>query len=372
MGELFALDYDLLLYDVTSTYFEGQAARNPLAQRGYSRDHRPDCKQVCIALVVTREGLPLGYEVFAGNRTDVTTVEEIVETMETPLRHGPADLGDGPRHDERGEPRLAAADRAALPDRHAQERAPAVGRASSPTRRTGRRCATASRSSCASAPTAPRPSCCVRSAERREKEQAMHERFASASTRDWRGSRGGSRTPAGPWIAGRSSGRSAACSRATPAPPGATPSRWSRTRACAAGVRLTWTIRPEWEDWARWSEGCYVLRTNIPDWTPEDLWRTYIQLTEAEAAFRIHKSDLSIRPIWHQREDRVQAHILVCFLAYVLWKTLEQWQSRAGLGNSPRTILEELRRIQSTDVILPTAVPSIYSVRLVSVDFRPV
>jgi transposase len=82
LGELFALEYDLLLYDVTSTYFEGMAARNGLAARGYSRDHRPDCKQVCIALVVTRGGMPLGYEIFAGNRTDVTTVEEIVETME--------------------------------------------------------------------------------------------------------------------------------------------------------------------------------------------------------------------------------------------------------------------------------------------------
>lgn len=82
LGELFALEYDLLLYDVTSTYFEGLAERNPLAQRGYSRDHRPDGKQVCIALVVTREGMPLGYQVFAGNRSDVTTVEEIVEQME--------------------------------------------------------------------------------------------------------------------------------------------------------------------------------------------------------------------------------------------------------------------------------------------------
>jgi Transposase DDE domain len=88
LGELFALDYDLLLYDVTSTYFEGQAARNPLARRGHSRDHRPDCPQVCVALVVTREGLPLGYELFAGNRTDVTTVREIVEIMET--RYGAA------------------------------------------------------------------------------------------------------------------------------------------------------------------------------------------------------------------------------------------------------------------------------------------
>ena len=121
----------------------------------------------------------------------------------------------------------------------------------------------------------------------------------------------------------------------------------------AAGLHVTWRVRPEWDDWARHSEGCYVLRSNIADWSPEDLWRTYIQLTEAEAAFRIHKSELSIRPIWHQREDRVKAHILVCFLAYVLWKTLEQWQGRADLGHSPRTILEELGRGKNTTVYFP-------------------
>jgi hypothetical protein len=122
-----------------------------------------------------------------------------------------------------------------------------------------------------------------------------------------------------------------------------------------AGLRLEWSRRAEWDDWSRHSEGCYVLRTNLRDWSSEALWRTYIQLSEAEAAFRIHKSELSIRPIWHQREDRVLAHILVCFLAYALWKTLEQWQSRAGLGNSPRTLLQELAAIASTDVILPMA-----------------
>jgi hypothetical protein len=98
-----------------------------------------------------------------------------------------------------------------------------------------------------------------------------------------------------------------------------------------------------------------VLRTNVSDWTPGTLWQTYIQLTEAEAAFRIHKSELSIRPIWQQRQTRVLAHIPVCFLAYVLWKTLEQWQSRAGPGNAPRTILQAFAAISSTDVILPTA-----------------
>jgi Transposase len=123
-------------------------------------------------------------------------------------------------------------------------------------------------------------------------------------------------------------------------------------------------MRAEWDDWSRHSEGCYVLRTNLRDWTSEALWRTYIQLSEAEAAFRIHKSELSIRPIWHQREDRVLAHILVCFLAYVLWKTLEQWQSRAGLGNSPRTVLQELAAITSTDVILQTAAVPSHELRL--------
>ena len=85
-GELFAVENEILLYDVTSTYFEGKAEGNPQAQRGYSRDHRGDCKQVCIALIVTFDGFPLGYEVFPGNTHDSTTVQQIVETMER--RHG--------------------------------------------------------------------------------------------------------------------------------------------------------------------------------------------------------------------------------------------------------------------------------------------
>jgi transposase len=98
-----------------------------------------------------------------------------------------------------------------------------------------------------------------------------------------------------------------------------------------------------------------VLRTNVSGFTPEELWKIYIQLTEAESAFRVHKSELGLRPIWHHKEQRVQAHIFVCFLAYAMWKTLEKWQERAGLGNSPRTLFEELRRIQSNDVVLPVA-----------------
>jgi hypothetical protein len=100
--------------------------------------------------------------------------------------------------------------------------------------------------------------------------------------------------------------------------------------------------------------GCYLLRSNVEDWSDEELWKAYIELTEAEAAFRIHKSDLSIRPIWHPKEERVLAHIFVCFLAYVLWKTLGQLCERAGLGNEPRRVLRELSEIRLIDVVLPT------------------
>jgi len=119
-------------------------------------------------------------------------------------------------------------------------------------------------------------------------------------------------------------------------------------------LRLRVVCNVAFDDWAALSEGAYLLRSNITDWSDQQLWKAYIQLTQAEAAFRIQKDQLNVRPIWHQREDRVQAHILVCFLAFVLWKSLEMWQQRAGLGNSPRTILEELARIQSHDVVLPT------------------
>lgn len=354
LGELFDISYDLLLYDVTSTYFEGLAARNPQAQRGHSRDHRPDCKQVCIALVVTREGMPLGYEVFAGNRTDVTTVEEIVETMET--RYGIAE-------------RVWVMDRGMMSAENVEwlqqtGRRYLLGTAKSELKRWSREIAEARdwqtvregvEAKLCRGPDGAETFLLCRSADRRAKEQAMHERFAkrietrleSLARRLEHARRRLDRETIGRQI-GRLLG---ANSRAA----GRYEIHVVEDAARACGLRLVWSVRPEWDEWARHSEGTYLLRTNVSDWTSEELWRTYIQLTEAEAAFRIHKSDLSIRPIWHQKADRVQAHILVCFLAYVLWKTLEQWQRRAGLGSSPRTILAEIGRIQSTDVVLPLA-----------------
>jgi len=102
------------------------------------------------------------------------------------------------------------------------------------------------------------------------------------------------------------------------------------------------------------SDGCYLLRTNVTDWSDEDLWKAYKQLTEAENAFRIQKSDLSIRPVWHQKKERVRAHIFVCFLSYVLRKMLGQLCKKAGLGDEPRRVISELSEIRLVDVVLPT------------------
>jgi len=120
-----------------------------------------------------------------------------------------------------------------------------------------------------------------------------------------------------------------------------------------ARLKIIFKRNKRWSDWAELSEGCYLLRTNLTDIDPKTLWKRYIQLTEAEWAFRIVKDQLVIRPIWHQKADRVKAHILVCFLAYVLWKSLAQWMRQAGLGDAPGTLLEEFAKIKSGDVVLP-------------------
>ena len=354
LGELFALDYDLLLYDVTSTYFEGQAAANPLAQRGYSRDHRPDCKQVNIALVVTREGMPLGYELFAGNRADVTTVKEIVETMER--RYGLAsriwvmDRGMASAENLQwlkasGRRYLIGTTRARL-GQFIPELTSAMGWQS---------VGEAVKVKLVAGADGQDSYLLCRSTQRQAKEQGMHQRFAQRIEQGLaRLARRieGSKRPLARSTLDRQIGRLLGAN-------GHAAGRYIvelvEDPSCAAGLKLSVAINQQWEQRATLAEGCYVLRTNLTHWEPHTLWHTYMQLTQAEAAFRIHKRDLSMRPIWHQKQSRVEAHILVCFLAYVLWKTLEQWQARAGLGNSPRTILEELGRIQSTDVVLPLA-----------------
>lgn len=348
LGELFGLEYDLLLYDVTSTYFEGQAEANPLAQRGYSRDHRPDCKQVCIGLVVSKCGMPLGYEVFAGNRVDVTTLQEIVETMER--RYGRADriwVGD------RG---MVSAENIAFLKRSGRRYI--VGTPKAMLKQFQRELLTEDWHTvrdglevklCPS-PDGDETFVLCRSRDRREKEKAMHGRFEQRIEEGLRRIEAScQKQRLEPVVVAQRLGRLLGQnSRAAGL-------FHTEVRAAADGRGvLSWKKIDAWRDWAALSEGCYLLRSNVADWSDEELWKAYIQLTEAEAAFRIHKTDLALRPIWHQKEERVLAHILVCFLAYVLWKTLAGRCQRAGLGHEPRRVFEELSKIQLIDVVLPT------------------
>ena len=347
------MDNEVLLYDVTSTYFEGQAEANPLAQRGYSRDHRYDCKQVLIALVVTFDGFPLGYEVFAGNTHDSRTLQTIVTTMEA--RHGMlgrvwiTDRGMASKKNlawlrDSGRRYIIGAPKSEL-KKFAGSLADAAG---------WREVREGIEVKLARCPETGETVVLCRSADRRNKERAMHDKFGRRievalerlATRIARSKRRLDREQVNRQI-GRilqQNQRAAQRFKAHLVEDGG-----------PAGFHLEVEVDASFDDWAALSEGAYLLRFNINDWSNEQLWKAYIQLTQAEAAFRIQKDQLKVRPVWHQRADRVQAHILVCFLAFVLWKTLEMWQSRAGLGNSPRTVLEELARIQSHDVVLPTA-----------------
>jgi transposase len=348
LGELFDLSYDLLLYDITSTYFEGQALANPLAKRGYSRDKRGDCKQVCIALVVSKCGMPLGYEVFAGNRRDVTTVEEIVEAMEK--RYGKAD-------------RIWAMDRGMVSEDNMAflrggGRKYILGTPKSMLRRFEQELVSEDwekvqkglEVKCCPGPDEREIFILCRSQDRRQKEKAIHERFekriedglkkieASCRKRKYKLVTIAKRI-------GRLLGKNSRAAGLFDT---------DVVQIEDGRAKLLWKKVEKWRQWAELSEGCYLLRTNVTDWTGRELWNAYMQLTEAEAAFRVQKSDLRIRPIWHQKQQRVEAHILVCFLSYVLWKTLGQMCRDSGLGDEPRRVLEELSRIKSVDVVMPT------------------
>lgn len=413
LGELFELDYELLLYDVTSTYFEGQCGRNPLGKRGHSRDKRPDCLQVCIGLVVTTDGLPVGYEVFAGNRHDSTTVEEIVEVMEK--KYGRAN-------------RIWVMDRGMVSEANlsfvrSRDGRYLVGTPKATLRKfeshlveqDWEQVEAGVEVKLVPSPEGDETFILARSAERREKEKAIHARFLSrmeaglqqlkaamekgrlrdetvAHRRLGRLQGENSRaakafdvtiqpiTPDESKVAAETGTASDALDQdlqneptrrdATRDEQGQT----SETRDDEAGheasgsdskrkkkrsakqspsLRITWQRNERWDEWARLSEGCYLLRSNMNETDPKTLWKHYIQLTDAEWAFRICKDELVLRPIWHQTEDRVKAHILVCFIAYAMWKTLAGWMGRSGLGDAPRSLLDELSKITSGDVVLP-------------------
>jgi len=350
---LFAPSQELLIYDVTSTYFEGQCPHNELAKRGYSRDHRPDCLQVCIGLVVTEEGLPLGYEVFEGNRQDSKTLETIVEAMEQKygkseriwvLDRGIVSEANLAMLRERGGRYIVGTPKAMLRrfEQHLLEEDWAFVQAGVEVKRIA-------------SDDGQEQFVLARSRDRRAKEAAMHAKFVArveaGLERLQRAITAGRLKDAG--LAQRRLGRLLQQnSRA-----GKAFTVTIETLAQPEGkarLRLSWTKDAAWAHYADLSEGCYLLRTNVTDLDAAALWKQYIQLTEAEWAFRISKDELRLRPIWHQKKERVLAHILVCFLAYVLWKSLAQWMRRSGLGDAPRPLVAELAKIRSGDVVLPT------------------
>lgn len=353
LGDLFDLKYDLLLYDITSTYFEGQCLSNPMARRGYSRDSRPDCVQVCIGLVVTTDGMPLGYEVFDGNTNDSTTVEEIVEAMEAKYgRAGRVWVMDRGMVSEknlayirgRGGSYIVGTPKAMLrqfepylvdKDWHEVQAGVEV--------------------KWVPGPDSQETFILARSRDRREKEKAMHGRFLDRMEEGLR-----------KLAASAASGRLKDAGEAYERLGRLRERHWRASDAFGVSITplenpegqarlsVTWKRNGRWDEWAAVSEGCYLLRTNLVETDPAVLWKRYIQLTEAEWAFRIAKDELAIRPVWHHTADRVKGHILVCFLAYAMWKTLAQWMRAGGLGDAPRTVLEEFARVKSGDVVLAT------------------
>jgi len=363
-GELFGRAFDILLYDVTSTYFEGRAEANPKAVRGYSRDSRPDCEQVCIGLVVTPEQLPLAFEVFAGNRSDVTTVEEIFEVME-------ATYGRARRVWVMDRGLVSEENLAVLRRRGASY---LVGTPRSMLKRCERDLLVGSWEEVqpgvevkevflpAETDLRERFLLC-RSRDRIKKDRAIVEKAAS-------------RLEAGlislqtQIRSGRERSREHAERRI-----GRLLERYSRAgrlfkiQISESNHRLRMKLERDTavEEWLTLRNGCYLLRTNVTDLSPAELWRTYIGLTEAEAAFRQLKSPLGLRPVFHQKDSRTEAHIFVAFLALCLRRTLALWMESCGLGTAPRKLLEELRQVHSLDVVLTAKKETRIRLRVVAV-----
>lgn len=352
-GELFGCQFDFLFYDITSTYFEGSAKGNPQAKRGYSRDGRPDCPQVCIGLVATREGLPIAFEIFDGNRPDVTTTREMVDIMEA--KYGKAN-------------RIWVVDRGMVSEGNLEYLRSTgarylVGTPKSLLKKFERQLLEQSWEKvepgvevklCRSPEGMDETFVLCRSVGRKEKENAILNRFVnSLETRLLK--------LFGQAQAGKIRDRQKAERQI-----GRLLERNSRAASLfsvevtetgtgkEARLSLKITKNEERYQWALETGGSYILRTNWGETDPKTLWSTYIQLTEVEDSFRTGKYDLNLRPIFHHTQDRTQAHILVCFLALTLWRTLQQWMKVSGLGTAPRKLLEELRELRSLDVLLPT------------------
>ncbi len=361
-GELFGAEFDVLLYDLTSTYVEGAAEKNPMVRRGYSRDHRPDCEQVVIALIVNNEGFPFSYETFDGNRTDVSTMETILRMVER--KYGKArriwvfDRGIVSEENlvairKRGGQYLTGTPRSQMKQFEAEllKEDWTQVRPEVEVRKVA-------------IPQGEETYILCRTAGRKEKEKAIRNRFSNSMETALKGLE---KTTA----AGRLKDRNKMERRL-----GKIQARHPQVndlydvglKDTAEGVRLFWQIKEDRKNWRESREGAYLLRTNLKAETAEELWAKYMQLTEAEASFRALKSELSVRPLFHQLEPRVKAHVMVAFLGYALWVTLKHLlkrrpaivpkQSAGRMENAqpmtPMKAVALLSTLQSADIVLPT------------------
>jgi transposase len=361
-GELFGAEFEVLLYDLTSTYVEGAAEANPMMRRGYSRDHRPDCEQMVIALIVNSEGFPFSYETFDGNRADVSTMEVILRMVEK--KYGKArriwifDRGI-----------VSEENLAAIRKREGQY---LVGTPRSQMKQFEAELLTDDWTQVrpevevkkVSIPQGEETYILCRTTGRKEKEKAIRNRFSTRMENALKGLQKSIDK-------GRLKDRhkmERRLGKIQARHPQVNDLYTIELRQTAEGTRLFWEVKKDRQAWRESREGAYMLRTNLKAETAEELWAKYMQLTEAEASFRALKSELSIRPLFHQKEPRVKAHVMVAFLGYAMWVTLKHLLKRrsplipksstSGVDNaqpfSPMKALALLSTLQSADIVLPT------------------
>lgn len=348
-GELFRAEFDVMLYDLTSTYVEGAAEANPMMKRGYSRDHRRDCLQLILALIVNAEGFPCSYEVFNGNRADVTTLEVILRTVER--KYGKAR-------------RIWVMDRGVVSEANLEAIRKRGGRYLVGTPRSQMKQYQALLQEEAnweqvreqvqvkliSVPGGEETFILCKTTGRQQKEQAIRNRFSTRMEKALR-------SLAQQVQQGRLKNRDkihVRLGRILASHPQVADLYEVAVKEENGRLVLDWQLQAGQKQWREAREGAYLLRTNLTATTASELWTKYMQLTEVEAAFRALKSELSIRPLFHQLERRVKAHVLVAFLGYALWVTLKHLLKAKHSELSPARVLALLATLQSADIVLPT------------------
>jgi transposase len=357
---LFSLDQTVFLYDVTSTFFEGRALANPKAKRGYSRDHRSDCKQVLIGLAVNRDGFPLAHEVFAGNRHDSTTLEQMLTALDkrVGLRPGQTVVVDRGMSGEENLTKIVAKKLHYLvaepygargdwvEEFENDEDFSEVKREPSPTNPFQRKSTIRVKMRRVGGET---HVLCL-SSERKEKDRAIreaHEKkllvdLEKLAKRVAKGKGKGTKPAEVLESIGRLKERYSRVAR------------YYRMEYDSQTKVFGYSLDEAKRARAEKLDGSYLLKTDREDLSADEAWRTYTLLTRAEAAFRTLKSPLGERPIFHHKEGRVEAHIFLCVLAYHLLMSIEKTLLDADVHTSWATVRETLKTHQVNTVVLPT------------------